>query len=46
MNNNEQDPKLYIMSEVTMPGAEYGIGAQEEVCKNCCNLKKDCTCDK
>ena len=44
--SKQEEQKIYIMSEVTVPGAEYGLGAAQEVCTKCGKLKKECECKK
>lgn len=41
-----KDEKIYIMSEVSVPGMEFGVSTAEEVCTKCGQTKKDCTCKK
>lgn len=36
--------KVYIMNEVAIPGIEFGVKADEEVCVKCGKLKKTCVC--
>lgn len=36
----DEKEKVYIMNEVVIPGAEYGVQSAEEVCTKCGTLKK------